>query len=138
MFFFQNLTFTLSVSYFSPKQSPFSHYFLNFYEVFLNMGLSGCQKSNFHGEDLIVFFETYQILSIKPYFFSPGPPWDPRGDPTCDKISSISKIWPVFLFFHVFCPPRGVFFMFFLRPGMFFSCVSRPGMFFMFFIRIIL
>ena len=82
---------------------------INFYEVFLNMGLSGCQKSNLHGEDFIVIFETYQILSIKPYFFSPVPPWDPRGDPRCDKISSIWKIWPVLFFFRVFYVSNDIF-----------------------------
>ena len=92
-----------SVSYtFTQKYLNFRIIFLHFYEVFLNMGLPGCQNSNFYGEDLIV---------------------------SC--VSSICKIWPVFIFFSqdlasiyffMFFYAPGCFFMFFFRPGMFFSC----------------
>ena len=104
--------------------------FLNFYEVFLNMGLSGCQKNNFHGEDFMFIFQNLNFTISFSYFFSPGPPWDPRGDPRCDQISSISKIWPASCFFHVLFSPRGVFFMFLFTPGCCFSCFVRPGVFF--------
>ena len=108
--------------------------FLNFYEVFLNMGLSGCQNSNFCGQDLMFIFQNLNFTISFSYFFSPGPPWDPRGDSTCDKISSISEIWPALWFFHVFVFRSGVFFHVFSTPGCFFSCfVSPRGVFFMLF-----
>ena len=91
----------------------------------MNMGLSGCQNSNFCGEDLMFIFENLNFTISFSYFYSPGPPWDPRGDPRCDKISSISEIWPALCFCSCF----------FVRPGLFFSCFFHPGMFFFVFFR---
>ena len=134
MFFFFKTSILPSVFHTFPQEHLHSRIiFLNFYEVFLNMGLSGCQNSNFCGEDLMFIFQNLNFTISFSYFFSPGPPWDPRGDPACDKISSICKIWQVFIVFHVLFSAPGCFFHVLFRPGMFFSCCFSPrGVFFMF------
>ena len=68
MFCFQNLNFPISLSYFYKNKSHFSHFVFNFYEVFLNMGLSGCQNSNFCGEDLMFIFENLNFTLSFSYF----------------------------------------------------------------------
>ena len=119
MFFFSKPQFPHQFIILLQKNTSYFAFFFNFYEVFLNMGPSGCQKEQLHGEDLMFIFENLNFTFRFSYFFSPGPPWDPRGDPRCDKISSISEIWPALWFFHVFV----------FAPGCFFHVVFRPGVF---------
>ena len=128
-FFFQKPQIYNQFLILLPKHISFFALFFHFYEVFLNMGLSGCQTSNFHGEDLMFIFQNLNFTLSFSYFFSPGPPWDPRGDPTCDKISSICKIWQVFVF-SCFSRPGAFFSCFFSTPGCFFSCLFATGCFF--------
>ena len=128
-FFFKNLNFTISFLYFYQKNSNFSHLFFNFYEVFLNMGPSGCQKEQLHGEDLMFIF---QNLNFTISFFilfltgaSLGPPGRPHMRQDFVHLQDLASIY----FCSCIFPPRDVFFMFFFAPGCFFHVCFAPGYF---------
>ena len=118
---------------FPKKQLHSRIIFLNFYEVFLNMGLSGYQNSNFCGEDLIVCFCNLSNPLHKTILFLSGASLGPPGRPHMRQdFVHLQDLASIFCFHGLF-RPGVVFFMFCFRPGMcVFMFFSLRGVCFMF------